>query len=253
MQILSLNRIFPIILVITGLILSAGHSWARSAETRNQILKQKAREYYWGIGVPQDYSESLRLYEMAAALGDPSASTIAGGMYFTGKAGVRDPFKAFSYLDFGVSSGGAPPEAASALADMYYRGEATPQDFSRAVELYKQAAASGYAEAQINLGYLYYTGRGVEQDFAQSYKWFEKAALNSNSMAQYNLGIMWYTGNNALNKTSLSDAYAWVSIAASNQFQAANGVRLFLERNMSEDQILQAQQRVREIQELISP
>ena len=86
------------------------------------------------------------------------------------KGALRDPFKAFSYLDFGVSSGEAPPEATSALADMYYQGEVTPQDFSRAVELYKQAAASGHAEAQINLGYLYYTGRGVDQDFAESAK-----------------------------------------------------------------------------------
>ena len=71
-------------------------------------------------------------------------------------------------------------------------------------------------------------------------------------MAQYNLGVMWYTGNNARNETRLTDAYAWVFLAASNQFRAANGFRMFLERNMSDDQLALAQQRVREIQEQIS-
>ena len=37
------------------------------------------------------------------------------------------------------------------------------------------AAATGYAESQHNLGTMYYLGNGVTQDYQQAFNWYSKA------------------------------------------------------------------------------
>ena len=48
------------------------------------------------------------------------------------------------------------------------------KDYSRAAELFKTAATSGYAEAQNYLGVCYKNGRGVTQSYEEAVKWYRK-------------------------------------------------------------------------------
>jgi len=224
---------------------------AESGSSAVERLKASARNYYWGKGVRQDYSRALRFYEIAAALGDPQASNIAGGMYYTGKGTAPDFFKAFRYLDFAADYGETTPDGSIALAQFYLRGEFVIQDYSRAVELYTDAAESGNPRAQLELGFLYYVGQGVEQDFLKAHEWFQRAALNNYSMAQYNLAIMWYTGNNRFNRSSLVDSYAWITLAALNNYQGARGFRDFLLSALTPDEREQAQLKTEDLYEQI--
>ena len=226
-------------------------SSVNSEVSKTAILKKKAKKYYWGRGVRQDYTRALQLYEIAAVLGDPQASTIAGGMYYTGKGTLSDPLKAFRYLDFAAEQGQITPDASIALAGFYLQGLIIPQNYTRAIELYSMAADTGNPRAQLELGFLYYTGQGVEQDFSKAYEWFQEAALNNYNMAQYNLGIMWYTGNNSFNRSSLTEAYAWINIAATNRYQDAYGLREYLQLELTEDELLLAQQKSERIYEQI--
>ena len=237
-----------LLLVIISIL---GGSFANASSNRTAILRKKAQGYYWGKGVTQDYARALELYETAAALGDPQASNIAGGMYYTGKGTLTNPYKAFRYLDYAADQGQSTPDASIALASFYLTGEIVPQNYTKAIQLYQDAADSGNSRAQLELGFLYYIGQGVAQDFSKAQEWFQKAALNNYNMAQYNLGIMWYTGNNGQNKSSLVDAYAWINIAASNFYQDAFALREYLKSTLTQDQLHLAQQKSKDLYDQI--
>ncbi len=57
------------------------------------------------------------------------------------------------------------------------------QDYAEAVRLYRLAAAQGYADAQVNLGYMFEKGRGVAQDRAEAIRWYRLAAAQENAGA----------------------------------------------------------------------
>jgi TPR repeat protein len=96
--------------------------------------------YVNGYGVPQNYTEALKWYRLAAAQGLAPAQT--------------------------------------ALGIMYVNGYGVPQDNAEALKWYHLAAAQGHARAQLNLGLMYVNGYGVPQDYVQAYKWFNLAAAN---------------------------------------------------------------------------
>lgn len=59
----------------------------------------------------------------------------------------------------------------------YENAEGVPRDFSRALQLYCEAAARGDARAYLNLGWMYANGRGVLQNDGIAVGWWRKAAL----------------------------------------------------------------------------
>ena len=216
------------------------HAPLATSQDSAAALKFEAQKYYWGRGEKKDYKKALSLYERAAALGDSEASYIAGGMYYKGLGTARDPSKAFRYLDYAAKNGKSSPESNRALAEFYILGEVVPQNFQKAVKWYEESANGGDSNAQLELGYLYFTGRGVEQDFPAALKWFRKAALNNYNMAQYNMGIMWYTGSGT-ERSDLARAYAWLSIAAANNYPQAVAARDYLKSTLSREELERAQ------------
>jgi TPR repeat protein len=88
-----------------------------------------ASMYYFGRGVPQDYSEAVRWYRKAADQGDSQAQFNLGLMYHDGR--------------------GVPPDQAEAF------------------NLYRRSAEQGDVKAQSALGYAYYNGEGVPLDYPE--------------------------------------------------------------------------------------
>ena len=81
------------------------------------------------------------------------------------------------------------------LADLDKAFDAVHQkDYSTAYELFLEAAETGNAEAQYNLGVLIQTGQGTEKDPARALSWFEKSAAQGWADAQYQLGNMYEFG-----------------------------------------------------------
>ena len=64
------------------------------------------------------------------------------------------------------------PEELNTKGKEYYYAE----NYTKAVECYRQAAEQGYAKAQCNLGVCYYNGYGVPQSYSEAVKWYRKAA-----------------------------------------------------------------------------
>ena len=50
-----------------------------------------------------------------------------------------------------------------------------PQDYTKAMEWYRKAAAAGKGRAMINIGVLYANGDGVPQNYTKAKYWFRKA------------------------------------------------------------------------------
>jgi TPR repeat protein len=109
--------------------------------------------------------------------------------------------------------------AAKGYADSQYRlgycyetGRGVVQNFSTANEWYEKAANQGYVDAQYKLGHSYRVGRGVPIDLATAIEWYKKAAGNGDGEAMQNVGWMYATGQGV--KANAEQAYAWFMEAA---------------------------------------
>ena len=60
-----------------------------------------------------------------------------------------------------------------------------PENLPDALTACKQAAQSGDAQAQYELGEFYYEGKQTTRDLAQALDFFEKASLQGHAQAQY--------------------------------------------------------------------
>ncbi|MEN8734596.1 MAG: tetratricopeptide repeat protein, partial [Lentimonas sp.] len=74
------------------------------------------------------------------------------------------------------------------MYDFGYGG--VPEDDTEAVKWYRKAAEQGYAQAQYNLGMAYYYGHGVPEDYVESYMWLNLAAAQGDENAKHNKGIL---------------------------------------------------------------
>jgi TPR repeat protein len=101
--------------------------------------------YAYGIGVPKDVVEGVRLYRRAAE------------------------------LDY------AP--AQYNLAIYYETGRGIKKDTVEAIRWYLKAAELGFAEAQYTLGMYYRDGTFVEKDLFEATYWMEKASKNNHGAA----------------------------------------------------------------------
>lgn len=75
-------------------------------------------------------------------------------------------------------------------ADSLYR----MGNFKQAVEVYQQAAETGNAEAQFDIGYAYYSGEGTERDYTTAAMWFKRSAKQKFAKALYNLAYCYMNG-----------------------------------------------------------
>ena len=237
-----------ITLTISGLLISVfvimalgGSPVLCHAAENPVLLKTKARDLYYGLNGEQNYAKALQLYLRAAKRGDAEAKFIAGGMYFKGLGTVQNYDKAFKLLLEAAQKGISSPESQLIIAQEYFLGNKVPKNYEKALEWYKEAAGNGNVDAQNELGYLYYLGKGVPQDSREGARFFKLAAYNNYPLAQYNLGMAYYSGN-GMDKQDLKSAYAWMTIAAANGYQAAAAASNFLENILARDELREAQQ-----------
>ena len=121
-----------------------------------------------------------------------------------------DPSQIESLLEF---AGAGYASAQFNLGDAYNYGQGVPQDYTKAVAWYRQAAEQGLADAQINLGVMYQLGHGVPQDDAQAAAWYRKAAEQGRAVAQWLLGLAYQIGQGV--PKDYVESHKWLNLAAS--------------------------------------
>jgi TPR repeat protein len=149
----------------------------------------RAQQLHHGDGVEQNYDAALAEYLKAAKAGNVAAMTQAAVLY-------QD----------GLTSQGTKPELA--------------------VEWLMVAAKQQDAEAQFLLAENFWNGVGTEQDFGKAEFWYNQAALNKHKEAAYLLGLYYFEGENM--DEDPEQAYVWMSIAALLGHGNAPGDRDFL-------------------------
>lgn len=85
-----------------------------------------------------------------------------------------------------------PRTVLEAACDHYEAGQR-----SRAAKLFKQAAAAGVIEAQVNLANIYDAGDGVRSDFQAARYWYRRAIDRGSSEAAYNLAVSYLSRDNS--------------------------------------------------------
>jgi TPR repeat protein len=151
-----------------------------------------AAAYYLGRGVPQDYTEALRWYRMAADRGEPRAEDALGYMHLKGQGVPQDYARALQWYKRAAEHGNA--KGQFDLGKVYDEGVGVQPDYIEASRWYRKAADQNYPKAQDAVGYMYYAGRGVPQDYAQAFLWYRKAAEQGYAKAEFDLSSLYYKG-----------------------------------------------------------
>jgi uncharacterized protein len=134
--------------------------------------------------------------------------------------------------------------AQNILGNRYNYGLGVMQDHAEGARWYRKAADQGYAISQNNLGLMYLNGEGVPQDHAEAVRWFRKAAEQGLAQAQGWLGYMYYFGRGVPQDNVL--AHMWFDLSAAQGIQNTLQSRDAIARQMTPDQIAEAQRLARE-------
>ena len=130
-------------------------------------------------------------------------------------------------------------EAQFQLGEAYFAGQEVPQNFSKALEYYADAADHGHLGSQLVLSHLYFKGVGVMRDFQQATKWGRKAAEQGDPSAQYIFASMVTSMEAGI--PNFIEAYKWLNLAAMKNHANAVKFRAKLSGLMSLAEIQKAQ------------
>ena len=137
-----------------------GSEPTRAAE-RSRRHDAARRTLRGGLGVGRDDKKAAEWYKLAAEHGDREAMFALAMFNFDGRAGPRNETEGARLLaGRQARPSGAQLRSRPALS----AGQAFPQDFKRAAELFRAAADAGNSEAQYALATMYKEGRGVPKD-----------------------------------------------------------------------------------------
>jgi TPR repeat protein len=126
-----------------------------------------------GAGVAKNADEAHKLFERAAAAGNPRGVTSLAAL--SGSGGVPlDPVKERSMLARAAEANS--PEAEYQLGLMYANGAGGPQDDAAARAMFEKAAAQNHPDALLWMGAFTQTGRGGPKDATAAKSYYERAA-----------------------------------------------------------------------------
>ncbi|WP_278929391.1 tetratricopeptide repeat protein [Pseudomonas qingdaonensis] len=114
------------------------------------------------------------------------------------------------------------------------------EELQQALASCQQAAQSGDAQAQYELGEFYYDGKNSPQDLNKALNYFEQASLQGHAEAQYRLGSMFFRGEGvAANNVQ---AYIVLKMAAVNGAEDALDMADEVSAKMQRDELEMATQ-----------
>jgi TPR repeat protein len=175
------------------------------------------------------------------------AILLALGLHSSAMAGFTEGANAYNARNYTLALKEVMPLAKSGNADaqhllglMYYMGRGVQRDYKQAFAWHYKAAQQGKADAQYVIGAMYYTGNAVPQDQKLAVTWFRKAAEQGHPDAQHALGLM-YRYHVAGMPQDMVIAYMLWNLAAANGNRSATEQRAILARQMTQEQVEEAQ------------
>lgn len=115
------------------------------------------------------------------------------------------------------------------------------KDYAAAAKEWREAADSGNAAAQFNLGLLYLDGKGVPQNDTEAANLFRRSADQGYLKAQYNLGELYAIGQGI--RRDYVSAHMWLNLCAAQGDAKCAAHRDLLARKMRPRDLAAAQRR----------
>jgi uncharacterized protein len=140
------------------------------------------------------------------------------------------------------------------LGVLYYSGNGVEQSFEKAFQWTYKAAEQGHVNAMVNLGVLYFNQVGVSSgvtsvwpfsliaragNLREAARWYEYAAEYNHGGAQYYLATMYRDGTGV--EKNLVQAWKWANLARDNDIPDASLLLASISRDLSPEQLEQAQ------------
>ncbi|KAK9117259.1 hypothetical protein Sjap_016206 [Stephania japonica] len=165
-------------------------SFLKGAARGSSLAMVDAGLLYWEAGKRE---EGVRLYRMAAELGDPAGQCNLGISYL--QAETHNLKEAVKWLY--KSSVAGYVRAQYQLALCLHQGFPLEDHFSLlhlavaviAAKWYQRAAEGGYVRAMYNTSLCYTAGEGLVRSHRQARKWMKRAADHGHSKAQFEHGL----------------------------------------------------------------
>lgn len=129
--------------------------------------------YFNGEGVPVDYDEATKWFQMACDSRMSTPYVFIGRMYEMGVYGEKNVSQAISWFKKGEQLGS--PYAVFYLGQCYANDEILPEP-ETAVQYYLKAAEAGLMEAKYELAKCYLGGIGTEENPENAYMLFKEIA-----------------------------------------------------------------------------
>ena len=127
-----------------------------------------------GLGVPENVTEAIRLFRLAAKRGLAVAQFRLGITYARGLGVPSNYAEAARWYHLAAAQGD--PIGEYLLAMAMAEGRGIDKDWVRAIELLHDAADRGYPPAQVALGFQLETARGAARKPLSAYMWYLIAA-----------------------------------------------------------------------------
>jgi uncharacterized protein len=154
-------------------------AWRKAADKgSSSAMVELGVAYGNGAGVAKDEAQARKLFERAAAAGNPRGISNLAGL---GGGTPADPVQARSLL---AKAGETNPEAQYQLGLMIADGVGGPKDDVMARALFEKAAAQNHPAALERMGAFAQEGRGGEKDSTAAKAYYEKAAALGNEDAK---------------------------------------------------------------------
>ncbi|KAK9818102.1 hypothetical protein WJX72_007209 [[Myrmecia] bisecta] len=147
-------------------------------------------------------------YQWFADLGNIDAQRMAGQIFSHGD--MRDHEQALRYFRQAAASGDA--DAMAHLGHMYANGQGVTQSNETALEWFKQGAEKNHPSALYGLGYMHLSGYGLAKDHRKAFKYFSAAAEQGHTESWFHLGVMHLNGWGV--KPNQAQALYYFSLAA---------------------------------------
>lgn len=186
--------------------------------THPDMYYAEGKRYYYGHGVPVDYSRTFDLWYTAAEANLIEAQHGLGLLYLKGRGIQQSTPNAISWFEKAAANKYGP--AYYQLGSIYLKGDhgASP-DPVKAYENFTEGAKLDDEGSLYALGIMYFTGNGTEQNYKAAFDAWHKCAEKNNKDAQYNIATMYENGQGV--EKNLDLAKQWYGKAAENQHPGA--------------------------------
>lgn len=125
-----------------------------------------------------DPSQAAKYLSIAAENGDTTAKSLLVTLFLQGTGGSMDAEKVLAYAKEVAEDG--TEQSRMKLANVYH----TTEQYDQALEIMKEYAEQGNANAEYFMGYCYIAAQGVEKNFKTAKEWLKKASEHGHPKAK---------------------------------------------------------------------